>query len=113
MVLDCKGAICSLVSADNIASGAKNTFDISFIFDSDWDGLTRTAVFKNGTISEEVLLIADAGTIPSGVISSPGDLLVGVFGALDGTKILTTNLLNTGRIEQGADVDIVLELLDL
>jgi len=113
LILDCKGAICVLISADNIASGAKNTFDVSFIFDSDWDGLIRTAVFKNGNIDGEILLVADSATIPWEVLAFPGNLLVGVFGALNGNKILTTNMLNTGRIEQGADVAIVLDLLDI
>jgi len=111
LVLNCAGAVCTLTSADNIASGAKNIFDVSFTFDSAWDGLTRTVVFKNGNIDGEILLIADSATIPWEVLVSPGNLLVGIFGALNGNKILTTNMLNTGRIEQGADVDIVLNLL--
>jgi len=113
MVLDCEGAICTLTTAESIASGAKNTFTASFTFDSAWDGLTKTAIFQNGDINEEESLVADACTIPYEAIVSPGNLLIGIFGALNGNKILTTNMLNVGRIEQGADVDIVLELLGI
>lgn len=113
MILDCIGAVCTLTTSEPIASGAKNTFTADFTFDSAWDGLTKMAIFQNGDISEEVLLVADSGIIPSEVLASPGNLLVGVFGSLDGTKILTTNMLNVGRIEQGANVDIVLELLGI
>lgn len=113
MVLDCIGAVCTLITPESIASGAKNIFIASFTFDSAWNGLTKTAIFQNGDINGEESLVADACTIPYEVIASPGNLLIGVFGALDGNKILTTNMLNVGRIEQGADVDIVLELLGI
>lgn len=103
MILNCAGAICTLTQADDIASGAVNTFIADFTFDSNWDGLTRTAVFNNGYQTKAVLLVADSCTIPWEVMSDPGELRIGCVGVTDSTTILTTNMLKVGRIVIGAD----------
>ena len=105
MILNCAGAVCTLIEADDIASGAVNTFTADFTFDSDWDGLTKTAVFNNRFRTIAVLLVADSATIPHEVLDTPGDLEIGCVGVTDSTTILTTNVIKVGRIAIGADLD--------
>jgi len=103
MILNCAGAICTLTQADDIASGAVNTFTADFTFDSDWNGLTKTAVFQNRFQTIAVLLVSDSCTIPWEVMADPGNLYIGCVGVTDSTTILTTNMLKVGRIVIGAD----------
>ena len=106
MILNCTGAVCTLTQADDIASGAVNTFTADFTFDSDWSGLTKTAVFNNGYQTKAVLLVADSATIPWEVMADPGNLYIGCVGVTDSTTILTTNMLKVGRIVIGADTSV-------
>ena len=59
-----------------------------FTFDSDWDGLTRTAKFRHGDTSAEVELETDECPVPATVLATPGgDLWIGVYGTDGNGKV--------------------------
>lgn len=92
---------------------------VEFQFDSDWDGLSKTAVFEaheprcrgdHNVISASVLDINWDGNvcrIPAKVLETPGyDLSIGVYGLnADGVLIIPTIYAKCGRIARGAKTD--------
>jgi len=85
-------------------SGSVNVYWTRFEFSPDWDGLSRTAVFKAGTVSRNVLL-GDTGecAVPWEVLVRPNvQLQVGVFGTRGGEEVLPTIWANLGTILEGA-----------
>lgn len=72
---------------------------------SDWDDLTRTAVFIAGDICRAVSLTGSTITIPADVLRYPyRKLLVGVCGSnSDGTLVIPTILAPGPFVECGAD----------
>lgn len=78
---------------------------VQFIFDSQWDGLRRVAVFRAGEVVKDVL-DPDQGTIvPWEVLKKPNAWLsVGVYGSNgDGTVVIPTLWANIGVVHNGAD----------
>jgi len=86
-----------------VTSGSVNVYTARFEFSSDWQGLTRKAVFKAGGTSRTVLL--DEGgrcTIPWEVLTCYGQtLIVGVFGTC-GDSVLPTTWADLGTVLEGA-----------
>lgn len=77
---------------------------VEFTFDSQWDGLVKTAVFSAG---DTVLMVEDiesAATVPWEVLQKPGLwLMVGVYGEkADGTEAMPTIWANVSVIRPGA-----------
>ena len=85
-------------------SGSVNANSVLFQFSPDWDGLTRTAVFKAGGVSRSILLDESGEClIPWEVLEKPGVfLLVGVYGERDGEIVLPTVWASLGTILKGA-----------
>lgn len=85
-------------------SGSVNANSVLFQFSSDWDGLTRTAVFKAGGVSRSILLDESGEClIPWEVLEKPGVfLLVGVYGERGGEIVLPTVWASLGTILKGA-----------
>ena len=86
-----------------ITSGSAGTVTAAFSFDESWADYEKTAVFRCGDTSREVLLP------PSGVCAVPWETLlpgrrlrVGVYGSRDGLR-LPTVYADAGYIEQGAE----------
>ena len=73
-----------------IVSDSIGFITASFTFSDDWDTLTKVAIFKQGDVAAEVELTADACIVPSAVMTTNRDVIVGVY-ALDGTDMITTN----------------------
>lgn len=77
----------------------------SFSFDKAWDGLTKTAVFRAGRLTRDVVDISDTVTVPWEVLRNKYDsLFVGVYGCdRDGTIVFPTLWAKVGTIQSGAD----------
>lgn len=97
------------IDDETITSGSVNAYDVYFQFDSNWTGLSRTAVFSAGEIKKSVLL-DDTGycTIPWECMQeSSRTLYAGVYGTKsdeEGTEtvVLPTMWIDLGVIEEGA-----------
>lgn len=87
-----------------VTSGSVNVYPVQFEFSADWNGLSRTAVFRAGGESRAVLLGDDNETIvPWEVLQKPGVyLFVGVYGTQGGNVVLPTVWGSCGMILEGA-----------
>ena len=86
-----------------VTSGSVNVYQCQFQFDSAWDGLEKTAVFKAGGISISVLL-DDLGAcnIPWEVFQdAKRTLYAGVYGTKNDNVVLPTIWANCGEIKPG------------
>ena len=86
-----------------ITSGSVNVYKARFEFSEDWEGLTRTAVFRAGSEARSVLLDESGQcVIPWEVLSTPrAALRAGVYGTRDGEVGLPTVWENLGIIQDG------------
>ena len=93
----------TLRDREPVTSGSVNVYRARFTFSPDWDGLTRTAVFRAGAVSRSVLL-DDSGecTIPWEVLERPAWLSAGVYGKVGEDVVLPTIWANLGTIHEGA-----------
>lgn len=87
-----------------VTSGSVNVCPVRFEFSSDWDGLSRTAVFQAGADSWSVLLDESGQCeIPWEALVSPGrNLTAGVCGTRGDTLVLPTVWASLGTILEGA-----------
>lgn len=88
-----------------ITSGSVNAYPVRFEFSDDWDGLTRTAVFRAGDEARSVLLDGGNETvIPWEVLKKPYlQLFCGVYGTRNGDTVLPTIWADMGAIWKGAE----------
>lgn len=69
----------------------------------DWDALTKTAVFRCGDVTKDVVDVTDEVTIPAEVVSQPGEsLLVGIYGTDGNSIVIPTLWADLGRVRAGA-----------
>lgn len=87
-----------------LVEGAVNVSIVQFVFSSDWDGLTKTAVFQAGDDKYSVLLDESNETpIPWEVLQNPRrTLYAGVYGTVGGDLVLPTIWASLGTIQEGA-----------
>lgn len=87
-----------------LVEGAVNVNIVQFVFSSDWDGLTKTAVFQAGSYKYSVLLDESNETpIPWEVLQNPRrTLYAGVYGTVGGDLVLPTIWASLGTIQEGA-----------
>ena len=89
-----------------VTSGSVNVYEARFEFSEDWDGLTRTAVFRAGPASRSVLLDdSNACVVPWEVLEHHHPLtrlMAGVYGTRDGDVVLPTVWASLGVIQEGA-----------
>ena len=88
---------------ESLTSGSVNAYEARFEFSDDWQGLTKTAVFKAGNEVRSVLLGADGQcTIPWEVLSSHGrQLTAGICGTRGTDMVLPTVYASLGTILEG------------
>ncbi len=93
----------TLRDREQLTSGSVNVYTVRFEFSPDWEGLTRTAVFRAGAVSRSVLL-DDTGecAIPWEVLEKPARLKAGVYGKSGEDVVLPTIWANLGVIQEGA-----------
>jgi len=87
-----------------LVEGAVNVNIVQFVFSSDWDGLTKTAVFQAGSYKYSVLLDESNETpIPWEVLQNPRrTLYAGVYGTVGEDLVLPTIWAPLGTIQEGA-----------
>lgn len=80
---------------------------IEFTFDGQWDGLSKTAVFRMRHTKKIVENLDTETTVPWELLEKPGAWLsVGVYGINeDGSVAIPTIWVNVGVIKEGADPD--------
>lgn len=78
---------------------------VQFTFDSSWEGLNKTAVFRCMDITKDVLNIDSEVTIPHEVLVRSGSpLYAGVYGTnADGDLVIPTRWATVGIVYSGAD----------
>lgn len=89
--------------AEPVTSGSANVYSVQFTFSEEWEGMSRSAIFKAGAVAKEVLL-DEMGrcTIPWEVMIVHGvHLMAGVCGTSDGKVILPTIWANIAKILEG------------
>lgn len=93
-----------LRSSEVLTSGSSKAYNATFRFIHPiWNGLTKKAVFKAGTVVKEKLLDESLSCeIPWEVLQKAGDKLqVGVYGTDGNGVILSTIWISAGTIKQG------------
>lgn len=97
------GADGVMTVAETLTSGMVGK-QVKLEFTSDWDNLTKTAVFEAGDISVAVYDVSDTVAIPEAVLSiSRRRLKIGIYGENADGKITPTIYAIGPRIEEGAD----------
>ena len=88
-----------------LVEGAVNVNIVQFVFSSDWDGLTKTAVFQAGSYKYSVLLDeSNEAPIPWEVLQNPRrTLYAGVYGTNGESLVLPTIWASLGIIQEGAN----------
>lgn len=95
----------TLLKREPLTSGSVNAYPVRFTFSPDWEGLTRTAVFRYGGGEAVSVLLdgTDQCTIPWEVLTSHGcRLAVGVYGKLGEDVALPTVWAGLGTVLAGA-----------
>ena len=90
-----------------LTTGMLNAVKCTFRFSKDWDGLSKTAVFRCGNYSKDILVVNNQAYIPHEVLieANVGLMLyVGIYGVnQDGKLIIPTIMCNAGEVQLGAD----------
>lgn len=82
------------------------TYPVQFVFDSTWDGFTKTAMFQAGDVTISVPLTDDRCNIPDNCLKTAGVYLkVLVIGEKDGVEQATPWCL-TSRVLYDMTIDI-------
>lgn len=77
---------------------------VRFSFDSLWDGLSKTAVFKCGGMVRDVIGVEDTARIPTEVLCADTELYVGVEGRSgDGAVVIPTVWVRAAYVYPGAN----------
>ncbi len=78
---------------------------VEFTFDEGWQGLRKTAVFRVGMTTLDVLDLDTVCTVPHALLLTPyRTLRIGVYGcAADGSQVIPTVWVDAGQILPGAD----------
>lgn len=91
-------------SSERYTAGSVNVYPVEFRFNSAWDGMTRNAVFRNGSTSISVILdSSNACTVPWEVLHKPGTLECGVYGTVGLETILPTIWATIGAVLPAAE----------
>lgn len=90
-----------------MTSGSVNVNTVKFDFSADWEGLTKTAVFRAGEESHSILLDDTSQCeIPWEVLSSAEErVYAGVYGTRGQETVLPTIWTSLGVVLQGAAPD--------
>ena len=108
MIFSVTKAAMRCLESEILTSGMLRAVVCRFGFSSEWDGLSRTAVFSCGNVTKDVLVnSSNEATIPWELMvdANIGQLLkVGVYGINgDGDLIIPTVYCETVRIQRGTD----------
>lgn len=106
--VDIKKTQPTLTEKEPMTSGSRNVYVAEFTFSEEWSVLQRTAVFRAGDVTINILLDdANKCFIPWEVLVDPGKTLqVGAFGVLDENTILPTIWVTVDNILQGVTTGV-------
>ncbi len=87
-----------ILRTDNtyVVADSKNYLKASFIFTSDWEGVVKTAVFKQGEYIYNVVLLNDSCYVPVEVLNA-GEFTVSVYGG----DLITADVVSIPVYESG------------
>lgn len=92
---------------DLLTAGMAKAVSVEFAFSSDWDGLTKTAVFTNGRATIDVLPAkwdGDTVTVPAEILTVAGRYArVGVYGTNASGVVLPTVWVSLGKVQPAAE----------
>lgn len=108
ITIHCSRACAHLASPPELlTAGMSKAVTVQFVFSTEWDGLTKTAVFSNGKTTVDVLAAnwdGDTVPVPHEVLAVPGrHARVGVYGADESGVVLPTVWVSLGKVQPGAD----------
>lgn len=108
ITIHCSRACAHLASPPELlTAGMSKAVTVQFVFSTEWDGLTKTAVFSNGKTTVDVLAAnwdGDTVPVPHEVLAVPGrHARVGVYGADESGVVLPTVWVGLGKVQPGAD----------
>lgn len=90
-----------------LTAGMAKAVSVEFAFSSDWDGLTKTAVFTNGRATIDVLPAkwdGDTVTVPPEILAVAGRYArVGVYGTNASGVVLPTVWVSLGKVQPAAE----------
>ena len=105
--VDVTGNIARVIDKPSRITSGTVGLPVEFSFDSQWDGLTKTAVFRAGEITKAVIEPKAGDTVPWEVLQKPCVWLsIGVYGENeDGSVVIPTIWANVCPIHVGVDPD--------
>lgn len=93
-----------ITGRETLTAGMANVVTCVFEFSSDWNSLSRTAVFSNGKTTIDVILDGEPCNVPHEVLSEPlRTVVVGVYGTDGDIVVLPTVWGVLGTVLPGAD----------
>lgn len=107
MKIEIKGSSTRLVEDSSLVQNSTTPYAVEFIFNEDWDGFTKTALFEAGGASIAVVLTDDKCLIPAECLKRAGvRLKIAVYGVKGETRISTNGWCVTGLILYKASLGI-------
>lgn len=105
--IDVTGNSAKVTDRPSIITSGTVGLPVEFTFDSQWDGLSKTAVFMAGCVQINEEGVKTNATVPWEVLATPGLWLsIGVYGVNeDGTIAIPTIWANVCPIQVGASPD--------
>lgn len=109
-IVECQKNQAMVRQTEPITSGSQNVYVVQFKLSEEWDPLTATAVFMAGNRIINVLLDEDRECmVPWEVMTVAGEqVMVGVFGTMNGNVVLPTVWASMGNLQQGVRTGIAL-----
>lgn len=85
--------LLTLRNKEIVSSGDVNVDSCQFLFDGEWEGYTKTAVFYQDKkdVQYAVLDSGNRCVIPAAAMAKEGNMYIGVFG-VSGSKVLTSTM---------------------
>lgn len=102
-VMEVEKNIATITDTEPMTSGSSKVYLVKFYFSSEWDNLSRVAVFRSGDIVIDVLLDDDnLCFMPWEVLVEHGRTVqFGVYGTMNGDVVLPTIWASTEVILEG------------
>lgn len=102
--IDVSGASAIVRKEDVLTVGMVGA-KVEFRFDEAWEELSKTAVFRQGEVTRDVIGIDTTATVPAEVLALVGTpVQIGVYGAnTDGSIVIPTIWAKTKPVRAGAD----------
>lgn len=107
-IVKCQKNQARVLQTEPITSGSSNVYVVRFELSEEWDPLTTTAVFMAENRIVNVLLDEDRECmVPWEVMQYAGaQVMVGVFGTMNGDVILPTIWASMGNLQQGVTTGV-------